>query len=316
MDKLLAIDLSNLVIRHAANPYRTDTDEAGASVGGAAGALNQIITITQEIRPTHLLLAKDGHRSNIFRTSIDAAYKAHRPEATDEIKHNFATIYKALDILGWPVLSQDTYEADDIMASSARSFHSESMIVSGDKDLLALCDDKITVRLLQRGGYLDCGKKECEDIFGIPPELVCDYKALVGDQSDGIKGVAGIGPKRALGLLENYRDLNGIVAAAESLRPDELLLGTNKKITESVRTNLQSAKTSYELAKIIEDLQIDFDALSCPDMTGKTKLSDTDTDTLKQFGLGAITNRLNGVKNKPAPKAKMDLGKVFENAIS
>lgn len=310
---LLAIDLSNLVIRHAANPYRTDTDKKDRPVGGAAGSINQIITLIEEVRPDYLLLARDGHRSNIFRTEIDENYKAHRPEADSRIKHNFATTYKSLDVLGWSQISVEGYEADDIIASAASQFQGESLVVSGDKDLLALCSSKVTVRLLRPGGHIDCDPGECEKIIGVSPDLVSDYKALVGDQSDGIVGIPGIGPKRALKLIEDYGSLDGVIKAAENVGSDKLP-GFSEKVTETIVLGIESAKTSYNLAEIVKDLEVDLDSIPCPDVFSIPAIDKSQTKALEEFGLGAVSNRLNGIKSKPK-KPEKKLSDIFESAI-
>lgn len=311
--KLLAIDLSNLVIRHAANKYRTETDFKNRLVGGAVGSIGQIISLIEETSPTHLLLARDGHRSNIFRKEINDNYKAHRPEANDHIKNNFLAAYNSLDVLGWPQMSVDGFEADDIIASAAKQFAGETLIVSGDKDLLALCDSSITVRLLRPGGHIDCSKTECFDLIGVGPELVCDYKALVGDQSDGISGIQGIGPKRALSLINNYGDLNGIIEAAINLEEDETLIDLNLKVTQTVVEGIEDAKNSYQLAKIIEDLEIDFDILDCPKIDPRPVLDDSQVEELNKLGLGPVTKRLNNLKEEPKPKK--DLADVFNSVF-
>jgi 5'-3' exonuclease len=311
--KLLAIDLSNLVIRHAANKYRTETDFKNRLVGGAVGSIGQIISLIEEASPTHLLLARDGHRSSIFRKEINDNYKAHRPEANDHIKNNFSAAYNSLDVLGWPQISVDGFEADDIIGSAAKQFEGETLIVSGDKDLLALCEDSITVRLLRPGGYIDCSKDECFELIGVTPDLVCDYKALVGDQSDGISGIQGIGPKRALTLINNYGDLNGVIEAANNLNENETLIDLNLKVTQTVVAGIEDAKNSYQLATIVEDLEIDFQILDCPKIEPRPVLDDAQVEELNKFGLGPITKRLNNLKDEPKPKK--DLADVFNSAF-
>lgn len=319
MSNLLTVDLSNLVIRHASNPYRTETDNTARPVGGAVGALTQVLNLIKEVEPTHILLAKDGHRSKIFRTQIDSAYKAHRTEAPEEIKHNFAVTYKAIELLEWPILAVEGYEADDIIASAVRSFDSEggrSLVVSGDKDLLALCSKNTTVRLLGRGDYRDCSPTDCKDIFGILPERVADYKSLVGDASDGIRGVEGIGPKRALALLNEYSNLDNILAAIESLKEGESLKGTNAKITQMMVSGMLSAKTSYELATIVDSLEIDFDSLLLPNNCSNG-IDDSLIPELNDFGLESIVQRLNYSSTKPIKSSKQELNleKTFEAAF-
>lgn len=312
---LLAIDLSNLVIRHAANPYNQHLDYKSRPVGGAVGSISQIINLIEEIQPTHMILARDGHRSDIFRTKIDAGYKSHRPKADETIKNNFKATYKSLEVLNWNQLSVPSYEADDIIGSAARQFDGKVTIVSGDKDLLALCDTNISVRLLRPGGHIDCGPDECFDIMGVFPNEVCDYKALVGDSSDGITGIPGIGPKRAIQIIKDYGNIANLFVAIDNLKKEESLPGFSKKVSDLVVSGRDSAKTSYQLAKIVEDLEIDFDSCPSPDIASVPVLDSAQSDELFKMGLGKIVHRLNKIDKDPEPPAKK-LEDVFDSALN
>lgn len=284
--KLLAIDFSNLLIRHASNPYRQVEDRSGRTITGPVGALAQITRLVQGEKPTHLLLARDGPRADSFRREIDDAYKAHRPDADEDIRYQFSFAYSSLEELGWPVLAEGGYEADDLLASAAASFEGRTLIVSGDKDLLACAGESVAVDLLRPGGALRCGPEEVREIFGIPPERVRDYKALVGDPSDGISGVPGIGPKRALALLEEFDTLSDLLQA---LRGSEELSvpGISARQEENLRQNIDAAERSWKLAGLVDNLEISFEELLVPAMP-----SSDDIDRLRDMDLGALADQL------------------------
>lgn len=309
--KLLGLDYSNLLIRHAANPYGESTDRQGRPVGGVVGSLAQAIRIVKAEKPTHLLVAQDGSRKDSFRREIDEGYKAHRPEAPDDLRHQFLIAYRALEALGWPVVSVDGYEADDILASAASAFAGQSVIVTGDKDLLAVAASDVRISLLRPGGARECGPDDAEDIFGVPPSRIQDYKALVGDASDGIRGIEGIGPKRALALLGEYGSLEGILDAATS---SESLSGPgiSPAVSRKVFDGREAAETSYKLAGLVLDLEIVFDDLVCPDMPAP----DTHKAALQALGLDALLEQLNKKpKSKATQSRSIDLAGTFNNAV-
>lgn len=304
--KLLGIDISNLVIRHASNPYAGHEDLQGRSVNGPVGALSQIIRLVRSEEPTHLLIARDSPRDEGFRREIDVDYKAHRPSADDDLIHQFRITYQAIEKLSWPTMMIASYEADDILASAAKSFSGKSVIVSGDRDLLACVSSDVRVSLLRPGGALECGPREAEEVFGVAPERICDYKALVGDASDGIRGVEGIGPKRALALLEEYDTLENLL---RSIDQGEEIRGLSPKLQEKLRAGRDNAARSYQLAQLVEDLEVDFEQLLCPGMPD----AEQHGDLLDELGLTALKKQLSGPR--AAKKGPLDLDKTFKNLL-
>lgn len=310
--KLLGLDFSNLLIRHAANPYTSATDLQGRPVGGVVGSLSQAVRIIRAEKPTHLLVAQDGARGDSFRREIDEGYKAHRPDAPDDLRFQFSLAYQALEALGWPVVKEAGYEADDILASAAVGFSGSSVIVTGDKDLLAVAAEDIRISLLRPGGVRDCGPADAEEIFGVPPERIQDYKALVGDASDGIRGIEGIGPKRALALLERYDSFQGVLDAASA--PEALQgPGITAAVSKKVFSGREAAKTSYELAGLVLDLRVDFDSLVCPVVPTDASHG----DNLRELGLHDLAQQLGPKKKSEGKKArKIDLEGTFNQAVS
>lgn len=306
--KLLAIDFSNLILRHWGVPYGDAADLAGRSVRGAVGACRQVLRLIGEERPTHLLIARDGSRSESLRRQIDPGYKAHRPEGDEDVAYQFEKAYEAAGMLAWPAIARRGYEADDVIASAARAAEEaggHTVIVSGDKDLLALCSERVRVQLLRPGGAKLCGPAECEEIFGVPPQRVCDYKALVGDSSDGIKGIRGIGPKSALALLAAHGSLEGIVAAA---RRDALEV--KPAIAAKVKGGIDDALTSYRLAELYDGVEIDLEELRCPSLPSYDELA----GRLRDAGLGDLATRLPGAPEEPSQPVR-DIEAVFNLVV-
>lgn len=247
---LALFDLSNLVIRHAFNPYNDLTDSEGRDVSGASGATRQIVRILQETGATEAVVAGDDSRSNLKRTALSDGYKAGRPASDDTIRHQFKVAREVLDELGLPIVKVSTHEADDVIASAAARATTDVRIITGDKDMLALCTDTVKVILLRPGKTVLCGPDEVREIVGVMPDRVQDYKALAGDKSDGIPGVAGIGHKRALQLLEKFDTIENLLAQPLPLD------GISPAISNKLAEGAASCALSYKLAGLERGLDI------------------------------------------------------------
>jgi DNA polymerase-1 len=289
---LLCVDFANLVIRHHANKYSTDVDMAGRRIAGACGALRQVISLVEREQPTHLLIARDGPRANTARRALYHGYKAHRSDPDDEVLLQFRLVDKALKILGWPFLALEGHEADDVIASAAASFAGQTVIVTGDKDLLALCAPKVTVCLLRSGGAYERAQTaaDCRRLMGVDPDQVRDLKALAGDSSDGIPGIKGVGEKTAQSLLGRYRSLEGIYAQVQS---EGGLEGIRPHIAAKVAEGREAAELSWQLAGLESDLAVDFDDLVCHELDHPIDHS----DELRDAGLGQLLK----TNAQPAP---------------
>lgn len=306
---LLCIDFANLVVRHAANPYNNAVDEANRPVGGAVGALSQTLRLTREMAPTHLVIGKDGARSECFRREIHPGYKADRKSPDDDLRHNFEVAYRGVEILGLPTIARPRFEADDIIASAARAFPGRVTVVTGDKDLLAVCSSRVTVRLLRPGGYRDCGPDDCADLFGVAPKLVRDYKALVGDASDGIKGVHGVGHKTALQLIGTYGSLERILQA---IRDGRRLEGITPAMERRMRAGVTEAEISYQLAGLVDDLELpELASCTCPPLPRDHDIG----EQLSSAGLHDLRQRLDGSGSTAINEKPLDMASAFAAAL-
>lgn len=292
-----------MIVRHASNPYGQAVDNVGRPVHGAVGALGQAIRTIVREQPTHLLIARDGKRADSFRRDIYAEYKAHRPEADDDMSRQFALAYQGADIFSWPVLSHPRHEADDVIASAAIQFPGEVVIMTGDKDMLALCSDSVKIALLRPGHELTVGIKECFDMMGVRPHQIQDYKALVGDSSDGIPGITGIGPKSAIKLLDEYSNLENIYAHLDQGKT----LNVSPAIAKKVVEGKEQAFMSWKLAGMIGDIPMDFALLVCPERPS----DELHGKALESIGLRHLRTSLAGSKPQPKTTAPLDLDNLF-----
>jgi len=225
----------------------------GEPTAGVFGFTSVLLRILEQEKPDFLAVAFDTGKT--FRDDLYPEYKATREKMPDDLRSQMERIKQIVDAFNIPRLELEGYEADDVLGSAARQAVSQGYgvkIITGDRDLLQLVDDRIIVSLPGKS-LADAKDYFPEDVIsylGIRPEQVVDYKALVGDSSDNIPGVPGIGEKTAISLLKSYGSLDNIYAHLDEL-------------SESVRKKLIAGKDkaylSQKLATIITDLKINID---------------------------------------------------------
>ncbi|MBL8993548.1 MAG: DNA polymerase I [Spirochaetia bacterium] len=187
-----------------------------------------------------------------FRHALDPEYKAHRPETPDSLKKQIATSIALLPSLGVPTAAKSGFEADDVIATLARQADKagiEVEIFSSDKDLTQLVGGHI--RILKQdsktGDFITMGDAEVEEKWGVPPKGIIDLFALIGDTSDNVPGVKGVGPKTAVKLLQSFKTLDGIYAHLEEVE--------GKAVKEKLRENKDKAYLSQKLVTVEEDVK-------------------------------------------------------------
>src|SRR6266568_218665 len=190
--------------------------------------------------------------SPTFRHLQYSQYKAHRPTLPDNMRPQFARIREVVQAFGIQIYEKDGYEADDILGTlslQARQQGINTVIYTGDMDTLQLVDDHVVVKVAKRGisEIVEYKEPEVEARYGLPPEKLPDWKGLVGDKSDNIPGVPGIGEKTASRLLAQYGDLEGILAHVDALKPKEQRL---------LRDAAEQARQSKYLATIVLDAPV------------------------------------------------------------
>lgn len=252
--KLIIVDANSLIHRafHALPPFKT---KKGELVNAVYGFCSILINILNHIKPDYLAVCFDVSKKT-FRHEEYQEYKAKRVKAPDELYAQFDRIREVLSTLEVPIFEQEGYEADDLIATVAEKVEKDPEInvyvVTSDKDALQLVNDQTFVVSPAKGGTDNkiYTPEEVYKRFGLNPEQIIDFKAIMGDSSDNIPGVVGIGEKGAATLLQKYKTLDGIY---EHL--DEIKGATHKKLAEQK----DEAYFSQKLVTLVHDVPIDFD---------------------------------------------------------
>lgn len=247
---LLVVDLANLVTRcwHVGAPELGLLAD-GRGTHGVHGTVLALLKLLRRHTPDHVLIAADTPSALGVRRELDPLYKAHRPPADPDLVRQIGLAGEVLAAAGWPVVTAPRLEADDVIASAARSYPGRVLVLSGDRDLLALCSERVRVLLARpQGMHLLCGPAECHAVLGVLPERVTELKALAGDSSDGIVGVPGIGDKGAADLLRRRGSLDRIYADLLSVLP--------VRYRRLLATHRARCRLSFELARLRDDLDL------------------------------------------------------------
>lgn len=222
----------------------------GEPTAGTYGFARELFRIIEQEKPEYLAVAFDVGKT--FRDKMYPDYKATREKMPDDLRTQLERIRQMVDIFNIPRLEMEGFEADDVLGSVARIANEQGLgvkIITGDRDLLQLVNKRTTVYLAgDNQSYIrdeDVVKK-----LGVLPNQVVDYKAIVGDKSDNIPGVAGVGEKTAIKLLETYKTLDGIYKHIDEVE---------KRWKTKLEDNKDNAYLSYDLARIRTDLDIKLD---------------------------------------------------------
>ena len=241
MEKLVLIDGNSLLNRaFYATPVFTTKD--GLPTNAVFGFVKLLLKIVSDKKPTHIVVAFDVHAPT-FRHELYDSYKAGRKPMPEDLCKQFPILKDVLSAMNVCICEKAGYEADDIIGTLAKRFSLQTYIYTGDRDAYQLIDESTNVCFTRKGvsDLLELSAENFHDELGITPAQVIELKALMGDKSDNIPGVAGVGEKSAYTLLEKYGDLDGIYAHI-----DEITGAMNKKLSEGK----QDAYFSKELATI------------------------------------------------------------------
>ena len=251
MKKIVLIDGNNLLFRsYYATAYSGSLlkNSKGFPTNALYGLINMLNKIINEEKPTHIMIAFD--KGKTFRHEKYEVYKAGRSETPDELKKQFPIAYELSTAMGIKHFEIDNYEADDIIGTFAKLVDSlddaEGLIVSSDKDLLQLISDKVKVKLLKSNDYIMMDKEKFKETYKTDdPKKMVDLKALMGDSSDNIPGVKGIGEKTAISLIERYGSLDGVYENLDSI---------SSKLREKLESDKENAYMSYDIATIFKEI--------------------------------------------------------------
>ncbi len=252
---LLLIDGSGFIFRafHALPPM---TRPDGTPVNAVFGFTNMLARLLKDHAGTHIAVIFDAGRLT-FRNRLYDKYKAQRPEPPEELRPQFALVREATEAFNVPAIELADWEADDLIASYARAAVASGVratIVSSDKDLMQLIRDGVDMQdpLKQKS----IGLPEVMEKFGVPPDKLVEVQALMGDSADNVPGVPGIGPKNAAQLIQEFGDLEAVLAAAPAMKPS--------KRRDNLIAFAAEARMSRELVLLRDDvpLPLPFEALA------------------------------------------------------
>jgi len=259
MQKLVLLDCHAIIHRafHAIRPLSTASGEPVNAVFGFGSMLLNVLDIEQ---PDYLAATFD-EKGPTIRHEQDDTYKANRTKAPDELVSQFGRVRELAAAFNVPIFSQAGYEADDLIATITEKMKAEhsvqTIIVSGDRDLLQLVDTKTSMHDLT-GGYrksINFDPAAVQAKFGFDPAFVPDFKGLAGDSSDNIAGVPGIGPKGATDLIQQFGHLEEIYRRRDEIESENL---RNKFIE-----NYEQALHCRQMATVIRDVALDFNLPDC-----------------------------------------------------
>ena len=251
---LVLVDGSSYLYRafHAFPPL---TNSAGEPTGAMYGVLNMLKSLISQVQPSHIAVVFDA-KGKTFRDEMFEQYKSHRPPMPDDLRKQIQPLHDIILALGIPLLVIEGVEADDVigtLAVAASKANQKVLISTGDKDMAQLVDDNIMLINTMNNTLLD--REAVIEKYGIPPELIIDYLALMGDSADNIPGVAGVGEKTALGLLQGIGSMAEIYANLDKVA--ELPIRGAKKLGDKLLAEKEMADLSYRLATIKTDVDLD-----------------------------------------------------------
>lgn len=247
MKRLIIVDISSFIFR-AFFAIRPMSTPQGTPVNSVYGVLSMLMKLLQNYNPTHVVLARDT-KGGSFRNQMYDQYKANRSEPPEDLIPQFAIIEQLIEKMQIPHKAMPNYEADDLIGAYATQFKKdfdEILIASGDKDLMQFVGDN--VKMLDTMKDKIYGREEIYEKMGVFPEQIVDYLSLLGDSSDNIPGVKGIGAKGAAKLLEEYKTLDNIFENIGSL--------SNKRANTALEKHGEDAHLSKKLVTIVTDLEL------------------------------------------------------------
>jgi len=269
---LILVDGSSYLFRayHTIN-FTTST---GQPTGAIYGVINMLKSLYKQYQPEQMAVIFDA-KGKTFRNDLYPEYKAHRPPMPDDLRCQIEPLHQIVKAMGFPLISIEGVEADDVIGTIARHATEagrDAVISTGDKDMAQLVNRHISLINTMTNQFLDVDG--VVDKFGIPPELIIDFLALMGDKSDNIPGVAGVGEKTALGLLQGIGSLDQIYKNLDKI--GELPIRGAKKLAEKMVAHEADARLSYQLATIKLDVKL-------PQAIEDLHIDDADTGALEKW---------------------------------
>ena len=274
---LILVDGSSYLYRayHAFPPL---TNSAGEPTGAMYGVLNMLRSLILQYQPTHAAVVFDA-KGKTFRDELFEHYKSHRPPMPDDLRAQIEPLHAMVKAMGLPLLAVSGVEADDVIGTLAREAEKAGrpvLISTGDKDMAQLVTPGITLINTMTNTVL--GPEEVVTKYGVPPELIIDFLALMGDSSDNIPGVPGVGEKTAQALLQGLGGLDTLYAEPDKIAG--LTFRGAKTMAAKLEQNKEMAYLSYKLATIKTDVELE---LTCEQLEVQEPAADQLLGLFKQY---------------------------------
>jgi DNA polymerase-1 len=277
----------NAILHRAFHALPPLTTKHGEPIGAVYGMMSMLIKLASDFHPTYVAFAFDT-KEPTFRNKLSVEYQAQRAEVDTSLISQFQKARDTLKAFHIPYFERPGYEADDLIGTIAAKLKSVNevdrvIVVTGDRDLLQLVDEKTNLFMPAFGlanGKL-FGREETKEKMGVYPESIVDYKALVGDPSDNYKGVPGVGPKTAIGLIEKFGSVENILQKVDELP---------KSAKEKIENNKESAELSKTLATIVRDIDVpEFSLEECKKWRFD---SEEGISLFEEYGFNTLTKRV------------------------
>lgn len=276
MKKVVLVDGSSFIYRsYFAAPKLTMPD--GQPVGAIFGFCTMLLRLLQDHMADVFALVLDSGRDT-FRAQMYEPYKANRAATPDDLKAQFPLIRETCDAFGIKTVSRHGFEADDIIATYASDLSDKNCqveIVSSDKDLMQLIDDRISMYDAMHSRFID--REHVFEKFGVYPHQMTALQALMGDSADNVPGVAGVGPKTAAKLVSQYENLENLYEHIDEITPI--------KLREKLLKDRDNAFISLKLVTLVRDVDVEKDYTSVHYNAGRVK------DFLRKYNFTSLINR-------------------------
>ena len=292
-EKIMLID-GNSIVNRAFYGVPLLTNGEGRYTNGVYGFLNILFKLLDEEQPDYLAVAFDLHAPTFRHRTFDG-YKGTRKGMPEELREQMPLLKEVLQAMHIPIFEQEGFEADDILGTLSALAEKNGIVpvvVSGDRDLLQLAGETLKVRIPKtKGGRTDTEDYYAADVqakYGVTPAEFIDMKALMGDASDNIPGVPGIGEKTAAKIITQYHDIETAIAHAAEIKP--------KKASENLAAYQEQARLSKFLATIVRDMPLEWDkeTLKIGDMFNQTAY-----ELVKRLEFKSMFSRFEGSASAP-----------------
>lgn len=251
---LILVDGSSYLFRaYHAPPHLTNSK--GEATGAIYGVINMLKSLVKQYSPSHMVVIFDA-KGPTFRNDMYSEYKANRPPMPDDLRTQIEPIHNIIKAMGLPLISIPGVEADDVIGTLAKRASEQKrhvLISTGDKDMAQLVDEHVTLINTMTNTIMD--PAGVVDKFGIGPELIIDYLALMGDKVDNIPGVPGVGEKTALAMLQGLGSIDSLYDNLDKIA--DLGFRGSKTMSKKLEDNKEQLQLSYELATIKLDVEVE-----------------------------------------------------------